>query len=117
MLDDISLTLKTSDFFIKSTQIDIAFLNIGLQVCNGIDYGQYLRELYPHIIIIYITAREDLVFNIFSTGIFQFIRKSKYKQDSILVFEQLIYIYSLDEVELYEIITHKEYERLGRSRV
>lgn len=89
-LDDISLTLKTSDFFhIKTTQIDIAFLDIDLQICNGIDYGQYLRDLYPHIIIIYISAREDLVFNTFSTGIFQFIRKSKYEQDSILVFEQL----------------------------
>ena len=88
--DDILFEVKATDFFdIKSEDIDVAFLDIDLKVYNGIEYGKYLRKLYPKVIIIYISRREDLVFNTFSTGVFQFIRKSKYHLDSESVFEQL----------------------------
>ena len=69
--------------------IDVAFIDIDLNVCNGINIAKYLRKLHPQLIIIFVSRREELVFQTFSTGVFQFIRKSKYNQDTQIVFEQL----------------------------
>ena len=86
----IKIWLKCDDFLnIDMEQIDIAFIDIDLNVCNGINIAKYLRQLHPQLIIIFVSRREELVFQTFSTGVFQFIRKSKYIQDSKIVFEQL----------------------------
>ena len=88
--EKITIELKCDDFLnIDMEQIDIAFIDIDLNVCNGINIAKYLRQLHPQLIIIFVSRREELVFQTFSTGVFQFIRKSKYIQDSKIVFEQL----------------------------
>lgn len=88
--NNLSIEIKNTDFFdIHSTYIDIALLDIDLQIKNGIDFGEFLRKLFPKIIIIFVSAREDMVFNTFSAGVFQFIRKSQYEHDSKIVFDQL----------------------------
>ncbi|MGN1183467.1 MAG: LytR/AlgR family response regulator transcription factor [Faecalibacillus sp.] len=88
--NDLSITLKCDHFLdFEMEEIDIAFIDIDLNVCNGINIAKFLRKMHPHLIIIFVSRREELVFQTLSTGIFQFIRKSKYKQDSVIVFEQL----------------------------
>lgn len=90
MRNDINMIVKTEDFFnLDFDQIDIAFLDIDLKTGNGIDLANKLKQKYPQIILIFISAKEDLVFKTLATGIFQFIRKSKYEQDIPVVFEQL----------------------------
>ncbi len=75
--------------FNKDKSYDIAFLDIDLKTANGINIGNSLRNKNEDIILIYISAREDLVFETLSTDVFQFIRKSQYNQDKIKVFNQL----------------------------
>lgn len=87
---DISYEIKNDDFFhIESKNIDIAFLDIDLKVSSGIHLAKYLRKTFPHILIIFISGREDLVFRTFSIGVFQFIRKAKYDNDVDIVWDQL----------------------------
>ena len=44
-------------------------LDIDLNVCNGINIAKYLRQLHPQLIIIFVSRREELVFQTFSTGV------------------------------------------------
>lgn len=90
--NDINIESKYDDYFhIESKKIDIAFIDIDLNTYNGINYAKLLRKKYnQNIIIIFISNREDLVFETLSTGIFQFIRKQKYDHDKLIVFEQLL---------------------------
>ncbi len=74
---------------INLDKIDIAFIDIDLKKHNGIDFAIILKKQFPHVLIIFISLREDLVFSALSVGIFQFIRKSKYKFDSLTTFNQL----------------------------
>ena len=68
---------------------DVAFLDIQLNDLSGIEIGKKLRKKYLNILLIYVSIRDDLVFDALSTGVFQFIRKSNYEIDRKLVFEQL----------------------------
>lgn len=88
--EDITLTLKCDDFLnIDIEELDVAFIDIDLNICNGINIAKYLRKMHPHLIIIFVSRREELVFKTLSTGVFQFIRKSKYEEDIPVVFHQL----------------------------
>lgn len=86
----INFETKNSDFFsIDSEHIDIAFIDIYLKTCSGINYAKFLKATYPQVIIVFVSSREELVFKTFTTGVFQFIRKAKYENDKIIVFDQL----------------------------
>lgn len=88
--EHINIKMKCDHFLeLDKEDIDVAFIDIDLNVCNGINIAKYLRKLHPQLIIIFVSRREELVFQTFSTGVFQFIRKSKYNQDTQIVFEQL----------------------------
>lgn len=90
--NDIHIESKYDDYFhIESQKIDIAFIDIDLNTYNGINYAKLFRKKYnQNIIIIFISNREDLVFETLTTGVFQFIRKQKYDHDKLIVFEQLL---------------------------
>lgn len=89
-IDEIECTLKCDDFLnIDNNKIDIAFIDIDLNVCNGINLAKCLRKTHPHLIIIFVSRREELVFKTLAAGVFQFIRKSKYEEDMPVVFYQL----------------------------
>ena len=87
--NDIHIESKYDDYFhIESQKIDIAFIDIDLNTYNGINYAKLFRKKYnQNIIIIFISNREDLVFETLTTGVFQFIRKQKYDHDKLIVFE------------------------------
>lgn len=88
--EDITLTLKCDDFLnIDIEELDVAFIDIDLNTCSGINIAKYLRKMHPHLLIIFVSRREELVFKTLSTGVFQFIRKSKYEEDVSVVFHQL----------------------------
>ena len=55
---------------------DIVFLDIDLKTYSGIDIATYLKEIKKNIIIIFISSRNELVFNSLVAQPFQFIRKS-----------------------------------------
>ena len=58
---------------------------------DGISYAKKLKEINSQLIIIFVSQREDLVFQTFSVQPFQFIRKKHYQEDIEEVFSQLNY--------------------------
>ncbi len=73
---------------IKETYYDLIFLDIDMPEKNGIDVGKELNKCCSNINIIFISSREDLVFDCFVIHPFGFIRKTKFKQDFQSVIEQ-----------------------------
>lgn len=72
----------------KETKFDLVFLDIDMPLKNGIEVGKELISINPEINIIFLSAREDMVFDCLSLHPFGFIRKSKFKQDFNSVMEQ-----------------------------
>ena len=70
---------------------DLCFLDIDLKIEDGIALAKKLKAYNPQLIIIFVSQREDLVFNTFSVQPFQFIRKKHYQEDIKEVFDQLNY--------------------------
>ena len=63
------------------------FLDIDVEEINGIDAGKIIKDINPQTDIIYLSQREDLVFDTLFLHPFGFIRKSKLMQDFPSVLE------------------------------
>ena len=50
----------------RKTEIDIALLDVDLPELDGIDLGQYLRELYPFVNLIYLSEGTERAFEAIS---------------------------------------------------
>lgn len=70
--------------------IDIMFLDINLEEkFNGIYFASYIKKIFPNMLLVFISSNNEFVFPALSIGFFQFIRKTKYKYDIPIVFQQL----------------------------
>ena len=65
----------------KEENYQLVFLDIDVDEMNGIDAGKVVKEIDPHTDIVYLSQREDLVFDTLFLHPFGFIRKSKILQD------------------------------------
>lgn len=95
---------------------DIAFLDIDLKTANGIEIGAKLRKLYPKIILIYVSIRDELVFQTLSTGVYQFIRKSHYEVDRTIVFKQLKQTLLAEKIRFLEVNKRKEVVQISKIK-
>ena len=60
---------------------DIIFLDIDMPGEDGIAFSKSLRKISNHVPIIFVTAREDRMFDTFAVQPFGFVRKSKFIED------------------------------------
>ena len=65
----------------KEEKYQLVFLDIDVDEMNGIDAGKVVKEIDPHTDIVYLSQREDLVFDTLFLHPFGFIRKSKILED------------------------------------
>lgn len=90
LVDTIEMEIISKDFSLDmKINADIVFIDIDLKGKNGITLAKYIKSVSPKTLIIFISSKEELVFNALSVTTFQFIRKAKFKEDSIRVFKQL----------------------------
>ena len=92
--------------FTDFQKYDICFLDIDLKNEDGIALAKKLKTYNSQLIIIFISQREDLVFQTFSVQPFQFIRKKHYQEDIKEVFNQLNY--SLQQTTMSLKINHQK---------
>lgn len=90
LISPIEIEIISKNFSLDSfDDLDIAFIDIDLNGKNGIALAKYMTDISPKILIIFISSRDELVFNALSVPTFQFIRKSKFKEGCAKVFNQL----------------------------
>lgn len=90
MINDMDIMIVNKDFLDYSNEkVDICFMDIDLIETNGIEIVKKLKIYNKNMIVIFISVREDLVFNTFSVEPFQFLRKNHYEYDMCDTFERL----------------------------
>ena len=65
----------------KEENYELVFLDIDMPEVNGIYVGEQIRTISPNVTLIYLSQREDLVFDTLPLHPFGFIRKSRIIQD------------------------------------
>lgn len=86
-----NLTVINNNFIstLKSDYFDIIFLDIDLKNLTGIGIAAALKRQKSNPLIIFVSSRNDLVFDALSVQPFQFIRKSNLLEDTMLVLSLL----------------------------
>ena len=74
----------------KDENYRLVFLDIDMPEINGLEVGKEIRAIGPQTDIIYLSQREDLVFDTLQLHPFGFIRKSKIIQDFGAVLELFV---------------------------
>ncbi len=82
------------------SNFDIVFLDIDMPVLNGIEVAQAIKINNPNTFIIFITGKDELVFESFKVQPFRFIRKSKLKDE---ISEAILEAYKLLQVNSYKV--------------
>ena len=95
---------------------DYSFYDIALNDFSGIEVGKRLRMNYPNILLVYVSIRDDLVFDSLSTGVFQFIRKNNYEFDRNIVFNQLRDQFIKQQVRFLVINKRKELIKMNHIK-
>lgn len=83
----------------KNMRFDIIMLDIDMPGKDGINFGRELREGSDCPDIIYVSNREDKVFESFSVHPFGFIRKSKFLKDIVDVVELYMKLYAAKDLD------------------
>jgi DNA-binding LytR/AlgR family response regulator len=89
---------------------DIVFLDIDMPEFNGIDAAKSIKYQNPNTVLIFITSKDDLVFESLKAQPFRFIRKSKLKDE---ITEAVLEAYKLFDKNSYKLILkieNKDYE-------
>ncbi len=73
-------TALKADVF-SGTSFQVIFLDIGMPDINGISLGKRIKERDDKILIVFVSGREDHVFESFAASPFRFIRKTAFKEE------------------------------------
>lgn len=86
---------KKSNNFLQYLEFDfqVIFMDIDLIEMSGIDLAEIFREKAPTTLIVFMSSRNDLIFDTLSIGIFQFIRKNNYERDFLRTMTQIYEYY------------------------
>lgn len=96
---------KALESRLKAKRYDAVFLDIEMPVIDGITLGKNLRRVKDATHIIYLSGKEERVFETFETHPFGFIRKSNFLKDGTEIVKSFIST-SGRKNEIIEIKTH-----------
>lgn len=88
---------------IAQKNIDILFLDIEIPGMDGFALAKQIREQYPDLMLIFVSAYDELVFQSFAYHPFWFLRKARIEQELPHIFTKAIEQYmSSKEAELFQ---------------
>ena len=95
-LEDVELITSTTLLPLSSIEdLDLLFLDIQLKDENGISYAMKLREqLQSKILLVFMSSKNELVFETMTTGPMYFIRKNNLEKD----FEMFLKVFLTDHM-------------------
>ena len=74
----------------ETRKYDLLFLDIQMPMENGIELGSWLRERGDQVPIVYVSSREEKVFDALLTQPFGFVRKEKFLKEIVIVVDQFL---------------------------
>ena len=90
---------------------DVVFLDVELGKVNGIELARCLRQEFPELLLVYISAHPDYVFDSFETLPLNFLRKPFNKEEFDRTFKMIVKKYN--ETHKFLLIKlHKDYINL-----
>ena len=92
----------------REKEYHIYFLDVDMPKMNGLEFAKMILQIQEKAIIIFVSAKEEYVFDSFLIHPFSFIRKSKFEEDLDRTILDLSRIYQPTEKE-----TCKIYDELG----
>lgn len=98
---------------LKKTTYDLIFLDIEMPKYDGITLAKIVRETYPGITIIFISNREDKVFDTFVTQPFGFVRKNHFLSDITNVLNRYLIECEKKKEKLPKMLVKTEGRQLG----
>ena len=78
---DIFISPVELEKVLREKSYDVYFLDIDMPKMNGLELARILREQREEIPLVFVSAREEYVFQSFEVHPFSFVRKSRFKQD------------------------------------
>lgn len=93
--DDVEYVLN--DYYEKC---DIYFLDIDLDKVNGIDIAKEIKKINPNSLLVFVSHREDLIFDALETFPYSFVRKSQLDKDMDNVLNKVKEIFEPDVIEI-----------------
>lgn len=86
IFNDVTIDISTNTSILQNKTYSIYFLDIDLINENGIAVATNIKRLNASAIIIFTTARNDLIYNVITVQPFYFIRKSELDNDLATAF-------------------------------
>lgn len=74
----------------ETRKYDLLFLDIQMPVESGIEFASWLRDQGDQVPIVYVSSREEKVFDALLTQPFGFVRKGKFLKDIVTVVDQFL---------------------------
>lgn len=84
---------NSEDLFLLIDQFDVIFIDVEINLENGIEISEKIRKLNSYITIIFISSYETYVFHSFAIHPFSYILKSKLETDGIMEIDRYIEYY------------------------
>lgn len=78
-------------FLLSIQKYDAVFLDIDLQDKNGIDISKSIKKMHPEIIIIFVTAHKEYIYDAFGLNVLAFIDKAELNNRIQEVWQRLLY--------------------------
>ena len=66
---------------LPSLEVHVCFLDIDMPGLDGISLAQQLRERFPHVVVLFVSNREELVFQSFMASPLRFLRKNRFREE------------------------------------
>ena len=100
--------------FIQNNTCDICFLDIDMPEMNGIDLAEQICQKNAHILIVFVSGKEEYVFQSFRAHPFSFVRKAYFQDDMTSVVKDIVQLLYKQESEQQscKIIDKSGYEHL-----
>lgn len=78
---------------VHTAEIDLVLLDIDMPQLSGIEISEYLSSLFEDIYVLFITNRDDLVFEAFNKNVVGFIPKSRIEEEWDQIERKIIHLF------------------------
>ncbi len=97
---DFSIFNQASNPDILAKEYDIYFLDIEMPEINGLDLSRQISEKHQHAKIVFVSMKDDLVFESFKFNTIYFVRKANFEEEFKSAFNKIIKLLNFSDKKI-----------------